>query len=227
MNKLSRNEIINRLKTLTSEERRIGVEILHCLREVESRMIYAELGYPSLYDFCVTHLHYSEGSAFRRISAMRVLKNIPDAPLRVVETKISEGVISITNLSLIHSFLKTEKKQERKEYTPEEKLALISTIENQSKRKTEKLLAAIQPKMVPVESQKVITQNLTEIKFIADDHLISKLTRIKEITSHINPNPTHAELFHRMADEYLKRSDPLLKARIAQVKKESFKSKSH
>jgi hypothetical protein len=209
LRKLSDDEVVMGIKKLANEERRITSEILHYLREVESRMIFAKLAYSSLYEFCVKQLHYSEGSAYRRISAMRVLKDLSPVQSEEVESKINEGAISITNLSLVHSFLKTEKKESRKIYSASEKMDLISSIEHQSKRETEKRLAAIQPKILLTDSERVITETLTEIKFLADDALMNKLTRVRELISNANSDPSYAELLHKITDDFLKRNDPL------------------
>src|ERR1700742_4349242 len=74
---LSNTALIEGLKSRVSEERRIGIEILHFLSAVESRRLYAELGYSSLWEFCVKECAYSEGSAQRRISAMRAMVQVP------------------------------------------------------------------------------------------------------------------------------------------------------
>ena len=39
--------------------------VLHHLREVERRFLFAELGYSSLFEYCISELKYSAGSAQR------------------------------------------------------------------------------------------------------------------------------------------------------------------
>jgi hypothetical protein len=165
MKKLSDEHLVVKAETLAREERRITSEVLECLGEIESRMIYAKLGYSSLYDFCTKCLKYSEGSAHRRISAMRLLKTLPGSAEKDTREKIKAGSLSITNLSLMHGFFKMEH-SEKKNYTPEEKVSLLASIENQSKLNVEKKLAGIQPKIIPAESKRVITESLIEIRFV-------------------------------------------------------------
>ena len=210
--KISNQALVIKIETLSLEERRITSEVLICLREVESRMLFAELGYSSMYEFCVKHLKYSEGSAYRRIGAMRLLRDLPAESQAMTEAHLKDGTLSVTNLSLIQGFLKTEKKEIGKVYSSEEKLELIQNAQNKSKLTLEKQLAAIQPKIMPTESEGVITAEFTEIRFLADDSLLAKITRVKEFTSNANPRPTYAELLHRLLDDYLNRHDPLLKA---------------
>lgn len=211
LDKLSKELLIARVEELAKEERRITSEVLMCLHEIESRMIYAELGFASLYEFCIKHLKYSEGAAHRRISAMRLLKGLPESALSETHEKIKSGSLSITNLSLMHGFLKVER-SEKKVYSAQEKASLLASMENQSKRDVEKKLAVIQPKMIQQESKRVITEELTEIKFMVDEKLMKKLERIREISAHSIPGAGMAEIVSRLADEYLNRHDPMMKA---------------
>ncbi len=197
LKKLNKQELLFTIEKLIKEERRITSEILECLREIESRLLYAELGYASLYEFCVKHLHYSEGSAHRRISAMRVLKNLPPETRKSAEEKIKNGSLTVSNLSLMHGFIQQAKKQ-KIEFKPEQKSALLQQIENQSKREAEKKLFEFTPEI----------EHRTEIRFQADPSLLQKLTRVKEITAHKIQGSDMGEILHRLADEYLLRHDP-------------------
>src|SRR5437773_2281437 len=78
------------LQKLVQEERRIGIEILDLLWEIERRKAYAELGYDGLYSFCVRELKFTESQAFQRIQAMRALKSTP-ALNQVIKNKIESG----------------------------------------------------------------------------------------------------------------------------------------
>lgn len=199
---ISNDSLLQKTKSLVSEERRITTEVLWCLREIEDRLLHAELGYSSLYDFAIRELGYSEGSAHRRIAATRLLKSLPIEAQKQAEEKLKEGSLSLTNVALLQGFIKTEKKVSGKSYSAEEKIELLSSLENQSKRETEKILADLQPAIVIQERERIVNQGL-EISFIADEKLIAKFTQIKNLMAHRNPDPTYAELFHLMSDVML------------------------
>ena len=82
--------------------------ILHHLRENERRKLYSKLNYPSLFEYAVKELKYSEAQTMRRISAMRVMKEMPE-----VEKKIESGEHSLTNVNLAHSLFSKERKEGR------------------------------------------------------------------------------------------------------------------
>ena len=87
---LSKNDLLITTEKLVAEERRITSQILWHLYEIERRRLFAELGFTSLFEFATVQLKYSAGSAQRRISAMRLLREMPD-----VASKIDSGELKI------------------------------------------------------------------------------------------------------------------------------------
>ena len=83
--------VVKKLETLAKVERRISVKILRHLIEVEKRRIHLDMGYSSLFVFLTKHLKYSDGSAYRRIEAMKILRDVPD-----LSQRITVGAISVT-----------------------------------------------------------------------------------------------------------------------------------
>ena len=110
---LSNSALLQSTKSLAADERRITLEILWHLREIEHRRLFAEC-YPSLFEYCLKELLYSENAAFRRISAMRALKETP-----TLEASIQSGKLSITTVSKVQSFMRSEKLQSKKIYSPD------------------------------------------------------------------------------------------------------------
>lgn len=118
------------LKSAVERERVSAVYVLEHLREVERRMLHAKYGYASLYEYCLKELKYSEGAAYRRISAMRLLREAPE-----LKEKIADGSVSITAASVTHSYLK-----KNRDLTQEERDAVIKLAENKSRRELEREL---------------------------------------------------------------------------------------
>ena len=120
---MSHNSVVNQLKILIKEERKITSEILRHLRTVEAQKIFATLGYSSLFEFCTKELGYSEGAAQRRISAMRLVKSLPEA-----EEKIVSGAISLSVASQVQSFLR-KKKSLSKPLNRQQEIDLLEKLE--------------------------------------------------------------------------------------------------
>ena len=205
-------EILQATEQLASDVRRINAEFLRYLREVEGRRLYLALGYPSLYEYCVKALKLSEGSASRRIGAMRLIRDLPKQGGGEILQAVEEGRVNLSTLSTLQRFVNQEAKLPGapRRYSPEQKQALVKEMEGRSQVECEVRLAEISPQSVPLrEKERVLTPVLTEVKFVMSEELKQKLERIRELDSHqANPHPTYAELFLRMADRVLKQIDP-------------------
>ena len=55
---LSNEDLIFQVKLATRGERAMTLRVLHRLNEIERRRLYLELGYSSLFDYCVRCLKY-------------------------------------------------------------------------------------------------------------------------------------------------------------------------
>jgi hypothetical protein len=132
--KLGDQQLLAKTDKLVSEERRITLEILQHLREIEVRRLYVDLKFDSMYKYCIQRLKYSEGEAQRRLTAARLLRELPE-----IEAQIQSGDLNITNLSAVQSFVRAEKMAD-KPLSREEKLELISNVENKSTRQVKQEL---------------------------------------------------------------------------------------
>lgn len=72
-------ELLSGLSELVGRCNELTAEMLAHLIEVDQRLLFAELGFPSLFAYCVESLGLSEGAAGRRCSAARVCRRFPEA----------------------------------------------------------------------------------------------------------------------------------------------------
>ena len=82
-------ELIKKLKEKVATEKAMTLEVIKLLQIMDSRKYYLELGYSSLFDFAVRDLGCEEGAAYRRISAARLLQQMPE-----IESKVEVGDLS-------------------------------------------------------------------------------------------------------------------------------------
>ena len=106
---LGNQELLSRTKFLVQKEREVHVQVLRHLREIESRKLYFSQGFSSLFDYAVRELGYSEGAAFRRIKAMRLCRDLPEA-----EERIQSGKLSLSSASQLQNFFEKQKKAQLK-----------------------------------------------------------------------------------------------------------------
>ena len=74
---LSNQQLLSQTKLLVQKERNTHIQVLHHLDEIDSRKLYLEQGFSSLFDYAVKELDYSEGAAYRRIKAMKLCRDLP------------------------------------------------------------------------------------------------------------------------------------------------------
>jgi hypothetical protein len=80
---LKNSELLAGLSELVQRSNAITAEELAHLAELEDRMLHLELGFPTLFAYCVEALGMSEGAAGRRVAAARVCRRFPEAFERV------------------------------------------------------------------------------------------------------------------------------------------------
>jgi 5-methylcytosine-specific restriction endonuclease McrA len=155
----------------TGKERMSTIEVLWHLRENNRRMLYAKMGYKDLKEYCVKELKYSEGSAWKRISAMKSLVEVPE-----IEDKIESGSLNLTQLSMARTHFREVRA------TAEEKKEILLNLENQSTRMTERILAESKPEdFIPKETvkEKAVKGNKLEVTLILDEELQKELDEIQ------------------------------------------------
>ncbi len=193
-----------KLSALVEEERQCTIRVLMHLREVERRMLYAKAGYPSLFDYCVKRLKYSEGGAQRRISAMRLLKYHPS-----IAEPLKQGTLTLSVACMANTFFR--KNQTLSRETREE---FLKTVQGKSRREVEtemgKCLGLSEPEIV---ARMAITRELYD-----------KLEQVKHLLR--LPAPTKMnELVEKMADQIIAKRTKELSRPQAQTQPEPTNSR--
>jgi hypothetical protein len=97
---LSDNALLSLLHVIVGSHRRVTVELILHLGEVDARRLHVDKGFSSLFSYCVELLHFSEDEACRRIEAARLARRFP-AIYPLLET----AAVSLTVLGLLKPHL--------------------------------------------------------------------------------------------------------------------------
>ena len=190
-------------RILVANEREILTQVLKHLDEIERRKLFSKLGYSSIYTYCQKELGYSEDAAYRRISAMYALRQIPS-----LEAKINSGSLTLSNIGVASQIIRAESKAEKR-LPVERKLELFAAVEGKSKREAER--AVFQMSTVPKETlrpEKIrIIDEHVELRLTANRSLQGKITRVKAALSHSNPDLSMAEIFEKLCEQFLEKVD--------------------
>ena len=119
---LSNKELLTQTKSLVQKERNLHIRILHHLREIDSRKLYFEMGFSSLFDYTVRELGYSEGAAYRRIKAMKLCQELPET-----ENRLQSGRLTLSAASQLQVFFEKQDKKARKEQKQTVSVSLKNT----------------------------------------------------------------------------------------------------
>lgn len=189
---LTDKTLLSDTKFLVGKEREYLTKILHHLREIDKRKLYSELGYSSLFEYCLRELGYSEGNAQRRIQACRLMSEVPE-----IENKIESGLLSLSNISKASQFFRNNDIE-----NPSDKKAVLAQLENLSLKEGEKMLFAISGEEKPEkENKRRISSEKIRVSIILSDDTIEKCEHLKGL---IGKSLNYQELIEYMLEVSIK-----------------------
>jgi len=133
MESTSARDIDRRLAELVRSERHLVVQFVVELAGFAKRGLYRELGYTSLFYYCVRQLGLSKSSAFRRSEVARLIARFP-----VIADRLAEGRLSIRALVELREVLTEENHSE-----------VLARAEGKSQEEAQLLAVEYRPKPVP------------------------------------------------------------------------------
>src|SRR6476661_1319199 len=108
LTELTDDELVSRLSALCLEGHALTARMIDHLIEVEERRLDLRAACSSMFDFCQRRLGMSEGAAFRRINAARLVKRFPS-----LLGRIERGELHLSALVLLRPRLTDENVFER------------------------------------------------------------------------------------------------------------------
>ncbi len=187
--KLSNSELLEQTEKAVLVERESTNLVLDHLREIQSRRLYARLGFSSMFEYCTQHLKYCNSSAQLRIDAMRLSLELPE-----IKESLEKGDLSLSVIGSFQKFVRHEN-QRKKKYSREEKQELLKQVENKSRVEAEKVFAEIAPEAFPKEKIRVLNGTQSELRLVADEELMELIAEMKaKLQQKGNTDPSYAEI---------------------------------
>ncbi|MBY0369403.1 HNH endonuclease [bacterium] len=189
---------------LCDDLRRNEKAIIALLVPIEKTKGYLDLGYSSLYAFCIGDFKLSDYQACNFIAIARKSESVPELKLAVEQDQIT-----LTNAGKIAPLL-----------TQENKELWLPKAAELPKAKLEMEIKKAFPEKAVRETIRPVAENRLEIKFGASAEFQRKLARTKEILSNqLRKSASHEEAFEILMDFFLKAKDPVQRAERAFAKK--------
>ncbi len=207
-------ELIKEIRKAAKNEQDLTLQVIELISEINRRKIFLKLGFSSLFDFVTKDLGYEPSSAMRRIQAARAISEIPE-----LREKIADKSLSLSVVSQGQNFLNKKASDSGKKISIAEKTELFRKLENKSTREADKELFKLAPELCfkSKEQEKVLSENLTELRFVVDAETKEKMDELKLWMSHQNPDMTQSQFFKVIVEK--------LHGQLA--KKNSFHKKSN
>ncbi len=188
--KISDSELLEQTEKAVLVERESTNLVLDHLREIQSRRLYARLGFSSMFEYCTQHLKYCNSGAQLRIDAMRLSLELPE-----IKESLEKGDLSLSVIGSFQKFVRHENGKDKK-YSREEKQELLKQVENKSRVEAEKVFAEISPEAFPKEKVRVLNGTQSELRLVADEELMELIAEMKaKLQQKGNTDPSYAEIF--------------------------------
>ena len=127
------SQLTARLYELRRQERHLEVEFLVYLGEVDRRHLYAELAFPSLFAFLTDYLGYTGSSAYRRMTAARLVARFP-----VLVDYLADSRLNLTTLCELRHVLDEEHLH-----------VILARAAGRSEPEVKRLVAELRPRPAP------------------------------------------------------------------------------
>ncbi|WP_413574997.1 HNH endonuclease [Bdellovibrio sp. HCB290] len=194
-------ELLTRFVRLVKTERKITHLVLEYIAEIDARRLYADLSYPSLYEFLVREFGYSPSSAMRRIESARLLREIPE-----LAEQLESGALNLSQLSRVQQAIRAVQKTEDRKMETHEKRILLSQIENTSQQQTEVILCqALSIPIIPENKQTTHGDSPVTLTITFTKEQFSNIKHAHNLISHAVPDKNWADAFTYLAKKEIHR----------------------
>ena len=232
---LSDRELLREARNLVRHERHLQGAVIDHLTEIEARGLYLERGFSSLFDYAVRELGYSDAAAARRIGAMRLCTDQPDA-----REGLRDGSLTLSAAAELQWAFDRQRRRGSISGTaaiapagtpaadsapavplppaePEPALVLdavgrqklVEEAAGKSARQVRRMLVDLDPELAPpADRVRPLGDGRYELKATIDAQCQQGLEQLRGLLSHVDPRMTMGQLVGRLVQEGLDRHDP-------------------
>ncbi len=149
LSKLSDKLLLDNVRNLKQIEDKTIADLVLYLAEVDTRKLYRNIGFSSLFSYCTSSLSegglgYSEGSAYRRMQAARSLKDNPE-----IYELLQKGKLSLCAVAEISKVIKIDNKTE-----------LLELSQGKPKSEVQKITARYQAPVMPLKKERITAKKV-------------------------------------------------------------------
>lgn len=218
LKKMNRLEIHEKLCRMVNIEREILHEIILLIKEIDSRSLPLEMGYAGLFDYLTRAIGYSEGSAQRRIDAVRLIREVPEAI-----KKIASGELNLSQVSLLQKSARESQKITGVKISTDQKKDLVDKIVGTNYRNSEQIIAGtLKLPTKSFEKQRFQSNDSVRIEMTLSNNAYGKVLKAQDLLSHSLPYRDMAAYVEFVTDKIIKQK----MGRHLAIKKDAMNSLS-
>ena len=233
---LSDRELLRETRNLVRHERHLQGAVIDHLAEIDARGLYLERGFSSLFDYAVRELGYSDAAAARRIGAMRLCADQPDA-----REGLRDGSLTLSAAAELQWAFDRQRRRgsicgtaaiapagsPAPDSAPAAPLPpaepeppplvldavgrrqLVEEAAGKSARQVRRMLVDLDPELAPpADRVRPLGDGRYELKATIDAECQQGLEQLRGLLSHVDPRMTMGQLVGRLVREALDRHDP-------------------
>ena len=184
---------------LARRHRALEAALVRTLIEIDRLKLYLPLGYPSLFQYAVGALRMSESVAYAFILVARKARSVP-----ALAAALNSERLSVATASRIASALDVGNAQ-----------PLIEFAATHTARETEREAAKLNPRARKRDSVREVDGEMVEIRILIPKDALADLERIQALEAQRGRDASLSASVIAAAKTYLRRRDPVAKARRA------------
>jgi hypothetical protein len=200
------DQIHARAVEVATRYKRDEAELVDVIQQVQEHRVYLEKEYSNVYEYVVSELRLSENVAQTLVAIAKKARQVPE-----LKTTLQAGGMTLSNARRVVSVL-----------TPENKDEWIKMASELSNRKLEKEIARIRPQELTPEKASYVTADRMKLEVGLSEGEMLRLRRVQDLLSQsMRRSVSLEETLAALSEEYLRRHDPMEKARRHQIRKGS------
>lgn len=189
---------------IATHYKKTEAELVDIIQQIEIHRVFLLRGHSSLFSYVVNELGLSENTAYSLITVSRKAREVPE-----LKTCIQTGAITLTNARRIASVLTIENKSE-----------WLLKATDLSSRQLEKEIMKARPEVAVPERASYIAPERVKLELGLSERDMLKLRRAQDLLSQSSRRSVSLEeTLQTITSEFLKKHDPVEKAKRHQVRK--------
>jgi 5-methylcytosine-specific restriction endonuclease McrA len=243
LRKFDDKEFIHQFEMIAGIEHGATIKMLHFINDLERRKAFLELGYSSVFDFCVRKIKYSSSQAGRRIQAARCCRRYPEffgylrnREVCIMTLAMIEGIITDDNHDEIVKRVRGASRRDVErlisEYRPaaalRDRVRYVHVPLPQPRDLNCALLDRQSQRAVPEQYRdRIPTEEKVFVQFLADEEFLRLFEEVRGLMGGDTVDASFADVMKLVLKEYRDRHSPAARKQRRDERKRATGPDSH